>query len=150
MLGPVATTRYDLRFRLFGIPVHVTPWFWAAGVFLAWDLVSGQRYDLLAIWLGCLFLSILVHEYGHAFCAELFGCLPEIYLYHFGGLAVFRPNSRFTTTRSVIVSFAGPAAGFVLYGLVLLVAMWCWRANGIVHLDPQSRRAVYFFFHRWS
>ena len=146
MFGPVATTPYDLRFRLFGIPVHVTPWFWAAGVFMGWDLVSQRRIDLLAIWLGALFLSILVHEYGHAFCAELFGCYPEIILYHFGGLAVFQPNSRFSTMRSVIVSFAGPSAGFLLFGVMLVLAMFVGSSDWYRHLEPESHYRVGFFF----
>ncbi|HEX4070288.1 MAG TPA: site-2 protease family protein [Planctomycetaceae bacterium] len=145
MFGPVATTQFDLRFRLFGIPVHVTPWFWAAGVFLAWDLVSERRIDLLALWLFALFVSILVHEYGHAFCAELFGCYPEIYLYHFGGLAVFQPNSRFSTWRSIIVSFAGPFAGFLLFGVILVVAMFVASSDWLRHLDPQWQDRVGFF-----
>jgi Zn-dependent protease len=144
MFGPVSTTQYDLRFQLFGVPVHVTPWFWVGGVILAWDLLSQGRYDLMAIWLGCLFVSILVHEYGHAFCAEAFGCLPEIFLYQFGGLAVFRPNSRFTTTRSVIVSFAGPAAGFVLFGAVFLLAMVILPSDWFAHLDRESKHRVDF------
>jgi stage IV sporulation protein FB len=146
MFGPVATTPYDLRFRLFGIPVHVTPWFWAAGVFMAWNLVSERRIDLLAIWLGALFISILVHEYGHAFCAELFGCFPEIILYHFGGLAVFQPNSRFSTWRSIIVSFAGPLAGFLLFGVVLVLAMFLSSSDWYGHLEPETRQRVGFFF----
>jgi stage IV sporulation protein FB len=145
MFGPVSTTRYDLQFRLFGIPVHVTPWFWLGGVILAWGLMSEGRYDLMAIWLACLFVSILVHEFGHAFCAESFGCPPEIYLYQFGGLAVFRPNYRFTTTRSVIVSFAGPAAGFVLYGAVFLLAKVILSSEWFARLDRESAQRVGFF-----
>ena len=146
MFAPVSTTPYDLRFRLFGIPVHVTPWFWAAGVFMGWPEVEERRFDLLGIWLGCLFVSILIHEYGHAFCAELFGCLPEIYLYHFGGLAVFRPNSRFSTLRSVIVSFAGPAAGFMLFGLVLVSSMFLSATNWYAALAPLPKVRLHFFF----
>jgi stage IV sporulation protein FB len=146
MFGPVATTPYDLRFRLFGIPVHVTPWFWAGGVFMGWNLVSQRQIDLLAIWLGTLFISILVHEYGHAFCAELFGCFPEIVLYHFGGLAIFQPNSRFSTMRSVIVSFAGPAAGFLLFGIIFVLAIFIEPSDWYRNLDAASRYRVGFFF----
>jgi stage IV sporulation protein FB len=145
MFAPVSTTPYDLRFRLFGVPVHVTPWFWAAGVFMGWDLASERRFDLLLIWLGSLFASILVHEYGHAFSAELFGCDPEIFLYHFGGLAVFRPNSRFSTWRSVVVSFAGPAAGFLLFGLVLASSMFVFTTNWYAQLSPLSQERLHFF-----
>jgi Zn-dependent protease len=148
MFGPVATTQFDLRFRLFGIPVHVTPWFWAAGVILAWELVSERRIDLLLLWLIALFVSILVHEYGHAFCAELFGCYPEIYLYHFGGLAVFQPNSRFSTWRSIIVSFAGPFAGFLLFGVVLVAALFVASSDWFRQLEPESQYRVGFFIHQ--
>ena len=146
MFGPLQPTRYDLRFPLFGIPVHVTPWFWAVTVFMGWDLVNHQLYDLLAIWIACVFVSILIHEFGHAICAQSFGCPPEIFLYEFGGVAVFRPNYRFTTTRSVVVSLAGPAAGFLLYGLIYVaaqaVASSAWYAN----MDPDGQHRVGFFF----
>jgi stage IV sporulation protein FB len=148
MYAPVSTTPYDLRFRLFGVPVHVTPWFWLAGVFLSWDLVSNRLFDLELIWLVSLFVSILVHEYGHAFFAELFGCWPEIYLYHFGGLAAFQPNSRFTTLKSVIVSFAGPAAGFLLGGLVFASALFVYTGSWYQNLDPTPQNRVHFFFGR--
>ncbi len=118
MFGPVGTTPYDLRFRLFGIPVTVIPWFWLAALITGWHSDSRDHLGLLAIWIGCFFVSILVHEMGHALTALAFGWPPEIYLYGFGGLAVYRPTSGRTTGRSVLISFAGPAAGFVLYGLV--------------------------------
>ena len=149
MYAPVSTTPYDLRFRLFGIPVHVTPWFWLAGVFLSWRLVSSHRFDLELIWLACLFVSILVHEYGHDFFAELFGCYPEIFLYHFGGLAVFRPNSRFTTPRSILVSLAGPAAGFVLGGLVYVATLFVARALGLAISTRCRKIALVSFLIRW-
>jgi Zn-dependent protease len=113
---------------------------------MAWNLVSQRRIDLLAIWLAALFISILVHEYGHAFCAELFGCFPEIVLYHFGGLAVFQPNSRFSTWRSIIVSFAGPFAGFLLFGVTLVAAMFLASSDWFRNLEPESHYRVGFFF----
>lgn len=148
MYAPVSTTPFDLQFRLFGVPVTVTPWFWALGVFLEWDLVSDRHFDKLLIWLGCLFISILVHEYGHAFLAETFGCWPSIYLYQFGGLAVFQPNSRFTTWRSIAVSFAGPAAGFVLCGLVFVAALFVGWSGWLQNLGETTQERVYFFIGR--
>ena len=124
----------------------MTPWFWLAGVFLSWRLVSSHRFDLELIWLACLFVSILVHEYGHAFFAELFGCYPEIFLYHFGGLAVFRPNSRFTTPRSILVSLAGPAAGFVLGGLVYVATLFVARSAWFRQSRPAAAKSRWFLF----
>jgi stage IV sporulation protein FB len=118
MLGAVGTTPYDLRFRLFGIPVTVVPWFWLAAVITGWHENTEDRISLLFIWIGCLFVSILVHEMGHALTALACGWPPQVYLYGFGGLAVYRPTSSHTTGRSVLISFAGPGAGFFLYGLI--------------------------------
>ena len=111
MLGHAAPTPYDLRFQLFGIPVRVTPWFWLLAALLGW---APGRLDLVAVWIGCVFLSSMVHEFGHALTARAFGWPPQIVLYHFGGYASYTPTSRNTPTRGAIVSFAGPAAGFVL------------------------------------
>ncbi len=122
MFGSVGTTPYDLRFRLFAIPVIVSPWFWLAGLITGWHEKSEDRISLLFIWIGCLFVSILVHEMGHALTALACGWPPQVYLYGFGGLAVYRPTSGHTTGRSVLISFAGPGAGFVLYGLFYAAA----------------------------
>lgn len=121
MLGQVGPTEFDLQFRCFGIPVRVTPWFWLAGVVLGWGAASDGRFDLLFVWLGCLFVSILVHEMGHALVARAFGWPPSIMLYHFGGVAMFQPHYGYTPLRSILVSFAGPGAGFLLFGLVFAV-----------------------------
>lgn len=145
MYAPVPTTPFDLQFRLFGVPVTVTPWFWVLGVFLRWNLASERQFDLLLIWLTSVFISILVHEYGHAFLAEAFGCWPSIYLYQFGGLAVFQPNSRFTTWRSIAVSFAGPAAGFVLCGFVFVASLLVSWSGWLDNLNPETAQRVDFF-----
>jgi stage IV sporulation protein FB len=121
MFGPVGTTPYDLRFRLFGIPVTVIPWFWLVALVTGWQPDTREHLDLLLIWVVCLFVSILVHEMGHALTALAFGWPPEVYLYGFGGLAVYRPTSARSTGRSVLISFAGPAAGFLLFGFTLLL-----------------------------
>lgn len=76
---------------------------------------------LVVIWIGCVFVSILVHEMGHALTARFFGWPPDVLLYHFGGLAMYHPTWGYTTSRSILISFAGPAAGFLLYGLTLVV-----------------------------
>lgn len=118
MFGQVGPTPYDLAFSVFGIPVRVIPTFWLVAVLMGRSTWQAERYDLMLVWVACLFVSILIHELGHAVVANRFGWPPEVYLYHFGGLAVFSPYHGYTTGRSIAVSFAGPAAGFILFGLV--------------------------------
>src|SRR3954464_14267452 len=80
-------TPYDLRFRLFGIPVRVHPLFWLFSAILGWNWIEeGVAYVLL--WVACVFISVMIHELGHIFMGLVFGSPGYIVLYSFGGLAV--------------------------------------------------------------
>uniref|UniRef100_UPI00260C6681 site-2 protease family protein n=1 Tax=uncultured Gimesia sp. TaxID=1678688 RepID=UPI00260C6681 len=91
--------------------------------------------------------SILVHELGHAVMAKHFGWPPEIVLYHFGGLAMFQPYSGMTTQRSIIVSAAGPLAGFGLYGGVFFFKYLSVRYGLWDNLSHQALTYVSLAFH---
>jgi membrane-associated protease RseP (regulator of RpoE activity) len=70
-----------------------------------------------------VFFSIVVHEMGHALAFRYFGWHSHIVLYSFGGLAIPDASygSRVQTPQSrMIISLAGPAAGFLLAGVVVL------------------------------
>jgi Zn-dependent protease len=111
-------TQFDLHFRIFGIPVRVHPMFWLFSAILGWNYIrAGLEYVLL--WVGCTFISILVHELGHIFMGQAFGNRGHIVLYSFGGLAIGSNREPYRWQR-IAVSLAGPLAGFVLFGLVLL------------------------------
>lgn len=117
MFAEPRATAYDLNFTLLGIPVRVHPLFWLIAVLL------GRSRDpvMLLIWVGVVFVSILVHEFGHALCAQLVGWPPlRVILYSFGGLAVYQPTYRNPYCR-IGVSFAGPGAGFIFAVVILLV-----------------------------
>ena len=61
LFQPPQPTPYDLRFSVAGIPVTVHPLFWLIALLL------GSTGDILLvpIWVGVIFVSILVHELGH-------------------------------------------------------------------------------------
>ena len=113
----IEPTPFDLQFSLGRIPVRVHPGFWIVGVLGGWH---PDDLRLTFIWVMCLFVSILIHELGHALVAEAFGWPSEILLYHFGGLAFSQRYHNHTPWRSIAVSIAGPAAGFALFGLIFL------------------------------
>lgn len=117
----VETTSYDVNFSLFGIPVRIHPAFWIVGAMLGYQ---PGNIPLMITWIACLFVSILVHELGHALVARHFGWPPRILLYHFGGLAIFQPGYGYSRQRAILISLAGPGAGFVLYGIVSGLNMW--------------------------
>jgi len=107
----------EWNFSLFGVPVHVKFWFWISVLLLCGEPPPA----VLAIWVTVCFTSILLHELGHVFAFRMFCVHSEVVLYGWGGMAVPYGQLRGAGPR-VIVSLAGPAAGFVLAGVVLLVA----------------------------
>lgn len=116
MFGHVEETPYDLQFSVFRIPVRVHPGFWLMGLMTAGRF---EQLDLVIVWIACLFVSILVHELGHALVAKSYGWPVKISLYWMGGLAISEPYRGNTRGRSMWMSFAGPLAGFGLFGLVV-------------------------------
>ena len=109
-------TQGDLNFQILGIPVRVHPFFWLVAFLLG---MSDSEPVSVLIWVVAVFVSILVHELGHAIAARAHGWPPRITLYSFGGLATYSPT--YHTPRSqILISAAGPAAGFALAIAVIL------------------------------
>lgn len=122
MLGQANPTPFDLRFWIGNIPVRVHPLFWIISIVMGWGVMP-ERPDRLVVWVLCLFVSILVHELGHAVMARAYGYQPEIVLHGFGGYASYFPTHWCGTARAVIISFAGPAAGFLLLASIFGISM---------------------------
>jgi len=130
MLG-AAETPYDLRFRFLGIPVRIHPIFWLVSVVMGWQ---PRNLPAVALWVACVFVSILVHEYGHGLMAKAFDGSPSIVLWGLGGLC-YSQGERQTPGQRLAVIFAGPGAGFVLCGLVMLVTSLLFGITPIEHLQ---------------
>ncbi len=128
MLG-TATTPYDLRFRFLDIPVRIHPFFWLMAAVLGF---VPNDLGAVAIWIGCVLVSILVHEYGHGLMAKHFHGSPSIVLYGLGGLCSSQGER--TPGQRLAVLFAGPGAGFILCALVLVVASLTLGMTGGEHL----------------
>jgi Zn-dependent protease len=129
MLG-TSTTPYDLRFQLLDIPVRVHPLFWLTAALLGW---SDQDLPRVILWIACVFLSILVHEFGHGLMAKRFRGSPSVVLYAFGGLC-YSQGER-TPGQRLAVLFWGPGAGFLLCALVMLVASLLYGIKPAEHLE---------------
>ena len=127
MFGVPARTEFDLNFRLFGMPVRITPFFWVMAAFLGTD----QQRDGTAflIWILAVMVSILVHEFGHALSARYFGERPEVILYELGGLCVYDQHSSHRPWQRFIVIALGPGAGFLFVGLMIAALSIFYRAS---------------------
>ncbi len=117
-------TPYDLRWRMFGIDVRVHPMFWLVSALMGFNTIK-LGFQFFLLWIGCVFVSILIHELGHVCMGQVFGSRGHIVLYGFGGLAV-GSNHLHRRTQRMAVSFAGPLAGFVFLAALFLVL---WLAN---------------------
>lgn len=124
-------TRFDLRFSVAGIPVRVHPLFWLMALFF-----GGFSGDFLAllIWVAVVFVSIVVHELGHALTMRFFGQPARVVLYLGGGLAI--PDSwgsalGLTTNEHILTLLAGPGAGFLFGGLVLGAVLLAGGSVGV-------------------
>jgi stage IV sporulation protein FB len=132
-------TPFDLRFRLFGTPIRVHPTFWLIMALFGWGLAGG-KLNYLLVFVLCAFFSILVHEMGHSMCARLFGEPSKIVLYAFGGLALGMYH-QLRGWQRFLISFAGPLAGFLLYGVASGAELW-WseiRQNHPRALPPMGK-----------
>jgi Zn-dependent protease len=119
-----------LRFSLFRTPVIVDWWFWLSCILLGGGITAQRQEDWIdvAIWSLVVFVSIIIHELGHAFAGRRFGANPAIRLHGLGG-TTYLPGAEFSRGQSIFVSAAGPLAGLALGAIVLGV-------NRIVGDDP--------------
>ena len=112
--------------RPFGIPVHVSPyWFIIAGVFIVIyaNELSGRlqgtttRYLVAAAFVILLYASVLVHELSHSVVARGYG-LPvrRIVLWPLGGVSEIDREAP-TPGREFAIAAAGPALSLVLGGI---------------------------------
>ena len=104
-------------FTILGIPVKVSLGFFLMALLLGYTLADAV---LLLVWVVVVGASILWHEMGHALVARHFGFEPSISLYAMGGLTFW--TGRPTWKQRLLVSLAGPGAGFIAGAIVLLVA----------------------------
>jgi Zn-dependent protease len=101
------------HFTVAGIPVRVEPFFLIVAVLFG---LRYERVDVIAVWVAVMFVSILVHELGHALSLKLFGQSSSIVLHGFGGVTVSDARRQVPRTRSILVSVAG--------SLTALAVLW--------------------------
>ncbi|WP_059360009.1 site-2 protease family protein [Parachlamydia acanthamoebae] len=94
------------------ISVHIHPVFWLLAALIGW-LSSGTVGGTL-VWTVIVFLSVLIHEYGHALTAVAFGQRARIELVALGGVTQ-RSGTKLNLWKEFIIVMNGPIAGFMLF-----------------------------------
>ena len=138
-------SQFDVKFRLFGIPVRIMPSFWLLALLLSPFLHPTQGnapwiFGALG-WIVAVGLSFLAHEFGHAFAARrFFGANPSIELGVgrsqsgsgvFGGLTEWRPAYGMTLDpqKRALTSAAGPCAALLCAFALVAIAFLVFRAT---------------------
>jgi len=127
-----------VRFTIFGIPVEVQPFFWITLAILGGALGADSAVAILGLGLFVMagFISILVHELGHALMARKFGAYSAITLQAFGGYAAYW-GVRLSRPQSFAVTAAGPS-------IQILLGLTAWFA--LRHLPALNDNADYFLW----
>jgi stage IV sporulation protein FB len=125
LLQEPAQSPYDVRFQLLGFPIRVSWSFWVASAVFGYAFAQGLDSQfglnspgvvtLLLLWGICLFVSIVIHEMGHALAFRQNKIESGIVLYFLGGLAIPRSShgsGRLTPMQSMWIATAGPLAQF--------------------------------------
>lgn len=120
-----------LRFTLFGFPVFIHWMFWLNSALMGGALTASSPEELsgLLAWMSAVFLSILIHELGHALTMRNYGDRRvHITLFAFGGLA--QGSQWHTRKQDIMVSAAGPALQ-ILAGLAVGWSVTLWHPSSI-------------------
>lgn len=94
------------------IPIHIFPFFWLLILMIGW--LNSSSILGTVIWAAVILLSVLIHEYGHALTARLFGQEAEINLVGLGGLTK-RHGPKLARWQEFLIVLNGPIAGFLLF-----------------------------------
>jgi Zn-dependent protease len=105
-----------MRFRIGKIPVRVQPAFFLVALLLG---ASGDDVRTVVAWGLIVFGSVLLHELGHAVAGLAFGLEPSIELHPMGGTTSWTSKESLRAAPRVVISLAGPFAGFVLAAVVV-------------------------------
>ncbi len=156
-LSEPGQTAYDINFSFLGFPVRVHPAFFILPLLLGKGLVSyaviadpeGMNMGAgLVLVAAIFFVSILIHEVGHAVAFRYYGIPSRIVLYWMGGLAIpggaggkwgnQKRSQSLNSNQQIVVSLAGPVFGFLLavaaVGIVYLVGGHVVKYDGTIPL----------------
>ncbi len=101
-------------FALGNIPVRVHMQFLFLAAFI---MMSSGDTRLVLSGIVIVFVSVLIHELGHALMGKAFGLSPQIELHGMGGTTSWA-HKNVSSGAKILISLAGPTTGIVI-GLIL-------------------------------
>ena len=102
-----------MQFSLFRIPVKIRLLFWVLSGLISF--INSQNINYFVIWMSVIFVSVLLHELGHAVSARYFGQSVTIELNGMGGLTTRQKDRDIHWIQEFFIILAGPLMGFLLF-----------------------------------
>lgn len=115
------------------IPITIHPIFWLFAALIGY-LNSGQLIGVF-VWVLIIFISVLIHEFGHALTAVFFGQSAKIALIALGGVTSYQ-GGKISFWKQFLIVLNGPLFGFFLFVFATLLL----RAKG----DWSEFPTIYF------
>jgi Zn-dependent protease len=97
--------------------------------------LTGRGLKAAVAWLLVVFVSILVHELGHALAGMAFGLSPQIDIHGMGGTTSWTAGEALSPGKRIVVSLAGPFIGFALGVVVVIASLFIPAAPGSLLAD---------------
>ena len=94
------------------IPILIHPTFFLIAALIGF--LNSMTLVGTVIWIVIILVSVLIHEFGHALTATLFGLSPRIELVALGGLT-YHEGGGLKTWKQFLIVFNGPLFGFFLF-----------------------------------
>jgi Zn-dependent protease len=124
-----------MYFKFLNIPVYIHPSFW---IFLIFFTNIYRSFSVESLIVGAvMFVSLLVHEYGHALTAYYFGARPTIVLEAFGGRAQYS-GAQITPKQHFLITLNGP-----LFESVLILISYALLKSGTFADSPKMTFFLY-------
>jgi len=112
-----------MNFTFLKIPVHIHPSFWILVVLFSGIVDSITIVSFFYVFI--IFISLIVHEYGHSLMALYFGTSPRIELHAFGGTTYLNNTSSKTLSKKqdFLITLAGP----LFESLLIILPYFCLK-----------------------
>jgi len=104
-----------LEFNFLGFPVRIQFWFWLTCFIFGGGLSMEGAAGWIPVfeWTLVIFVSVMIHELGHALTVKGFGGYAGIELQAMGGMT-YIGGAVFSRAQGILISFAGPACNLFL------------------------------------
>lgn len=126
----------------FGISVYIHPAFWLLPIFYLFSNLRATSlfHSILEVaLLFAVFFCVILHEFGHALAARMFGIQTrDITIYPMGGVARLERMSE-DPFEELVIALAGPAVNLLIFFLLLPICIYFSAASfDFEHLNPPN------------